>query len=464
MTDIPDLAGVVVRTAHRVNLEDLDLRVLQALKFSVLDLFACCVAGSGTQGSRAVADWAQATGPSDESVIIGTGLRTTPALAALANGASGHALDYDDVSMRMIHPSVSLVPALLGAGELRRVSGRDFMQAYLAGFEVQARICREINPEHYDRGWHSTGTVGPIGTAVAACRLYGMDEERSRWALGIAASSSGSIRKNFGSMVKPLHAGQAAFHGLQAAELAARGFTGDRSVFEGRNGFLQLFSTLDHLPRLREAFGDGAPYEIAESGIALKRFACCGAIHSAQDALLDLLEAESFSPEQVTNIECRVNRSVPNILVHHVTRDGLEGKFSMEYSLSVCLLDRWAGLAQYTPRRASDPALLPIMERVDVVVDDSIPVDMAFFPSVVTVSLDDGRQLRKRVDVPKGYPSRPLSEAEVIAKAQDCCTGVLEDVQFDDLVETVLNLEDCPDVAALGAMLSSSKPRAAVAK
>ena len=127
-----------------------------------------------------------------------------------------------------------------------------------------------------------------LGTAMAACRLYGLDEERTRWALGIAASSSGSIRKNFGSMVKPLHAGQAAFHGLQSADLAARGFTGDRSVFEGKNGFLQLFSTPDRLPRLREAFYEKAPYELVESGIALKRFTCCGAIHSAQDGLLDL--------------------------------------------------------------------------------------------------------------------------------------------------------------------------------
>ena len=131
---------------------------------------------------------------------------------------------------------------------------------------------------------------------MAAGRLYGLDEERSRWALGIAASSSGSIRKNFGSMVKPLHPGQAAFHGLQAADLAARGFTGDRSVLEGKNGFLQLFSNADRLPGLYEAFAEGAPYELVDSGIALKRFACCGAIHSAQDALLDLLETQPFTP------------------------------------------------------------------------------------------------------------------------------------------------------------------------
>jgi 2-methylcitrate dehydratase PrpD len=464
VTETTDLTGLVVRTAHSVTVDDVPPSVLHGLKLAILDLLACCVAGSRTEGSVAVADWAQATGPGTDSVIIGTALRATPPMGALANGAAGHALDYDDVSMRMIHPSVNLVPALLGAGEPRGVSGRDFLQGYLAGFEVQARICREINPEHYDRGWHSTGTVGPLGAAMAVARLYGLDEERSRWALGIAASSAGSIRKNFGSMVKPLHPGQAAYHGLQAADLAARGFTGDRSVLEGKNGFLQLFSNADRLPGLYEAFADGAPFELVESGIALKRFACCGAIHSAQDALLDLLGTHAFSPDQVARIECRVNTSVPNILVHHVTQSGLEGKFSMEYSLAVCLLDRWAGLAQYTADRAADPALLPLMRRVDVVVDDSIPVNMAFFPSIVTVTLDDGRRLTERVDVPVGYPSRPLSQDQVTTKARDCCAGVLEDQQFDDLVDVVTHLEDCPDIGVLGAALSSSRPRVPVAE
>jgi 2-methylcitrate dehydratase PrpD len=299
---------------------------------------------------------------------------------------------------------------------------------------------------------------------MAVARLYGLDEERSRWALGIAASSSGSIRKNFGSMVKPLHPGQAAYHGLQAADLAARGFTGDRSVLEGKNGFLQLFSDADRLPGLYEAFADRAPYELVESGIALKRFACCGAIHSAQDALLDLLQKHTFTPDQVERIECRVNKSVPNILVHHVTQSGLEGKFSMEYSLAVCLLDRWAGLAQYTPERAVDPDLLPIMRSVDVVVDESIPVNMAFFPSIVSVTLKDGRRLTERVDVPVGYPSRPLSQDQVVTKARDCCAGVLEEQQFDDLVDIVTHLQDCPDIAVLGSVLSSSKPRIPVAE
>lgn len=450
MTDDSDLSGLVVKTALGTSIDELPTGTLDSIKLSILDLIACCVAGSRSQGSVAVAGWARDTGGDGPSTIIGTPMRTSPPMAALANGTAGHALDYDDVSMRMIHPSVNLVPALLGAGEPRPASGRELLEAYLAGFEVQARICRELNPDHYDRGWHSTGTIGVLGAAMAVCRLYGLDEEHSRWALGIAAASASTIRKNFGTMVKPLHAGQAAFNGLQAADFAARGFTGDRNILEGRNGFLEMFSTPDRAPALYEAFRNIAPYEVAESGIAIKRFACCGAIHSAQDAMLQLVDSEPFEPEDITRIECRVNKLIPNILVHHITRDGLEGKFSMEYSLAVCLLDGAAGLAQYTSERAADPRLVPIMECTEVVVDETIPVNLAFFPSVLTVELADGRSLHSRVDVPKGYPARPLTHDEVVEKARECCAGALDNTQFESLVDIVTHLEDCADVAALG--------------
>lgn len=459
MSEQPDLAGLVVRTAFAVSVDDLPARTLEMVKLAILDFIACCVAGSRAEGPQAVADWAHETSGRTDSVIIGTMYRASPPLAALANGTAGHALDYDDVSLRMIHPSATLVPVLLAVGEPRRLTGRSFIEGYIAGFEVEARLCRELNPEHYQRGWHSLGTIGVLGAAMAACRLYGLDREQARWALGISASSAAGIRKNFGSMVKPLHAGQAAFHGLQAADLAALGFTGDRSILEGPSGFIDVFSRPETLAGLHRAFAAGAPYELVDSGIALKRFACCGAIHSAQDALMNMLESEAFGPDEVERIECRVNPLVPDILVHHVTQNGLEGKFSMEYSLAVCLFDGSAGLAQYSDERAADPRLVPMMERVEVMVDESIPINLAIFPSVVTVDLRDGRQLSSRVDVPRGYPGQPLAEEEVVEKARDCCADVLDSDQFESLVHLVTNLEACPDVSVLAQSLAPAAKR-----
>jgi 2-methylcitrate dehydratase PrpD len=444
-----------VRTALGCRAEDLGPDGVRTIKLAILDLLGCCVAGADALGSRLVATWAHAaSGARGDAVIIGTELRATPALAALANGASGHALDYDDVSVRMIHPSVTIVPALLAAGAARGATGRSLLDGYLAGFEVEARLCKALNPDHYARGWHTTGSIGTLGAALASCRALDLDEAPSRHALGVAASSAGSIRKNFGSMVKPLHAGQASFHGLQAAELAASGFTADTSVLEGPRGFLDVFSSLDRAAELAEAFEDDAPYELVASGIALKRFACCGAIHSAQDAILELRASAGFAPGDVDRIECRVNPLIPGILVHHVTQDPLEGKFSVEFCLAVCLADGRAGLAQYTAARAADPELLELMRRIDVVVDASIPVDLAYFPSVVTVSLTDGRRLSTRVDVPTGYPEKPLSVDAVVDKARECAAPTLGATRFDELVATVLHLEDLEDVGTLAALLA----------
>jgi 2-methylcitrate dehydratase PrpD len=450
-----DVTEQLVAAALGFSTSDLPATAVWSVKLSVLDLVGCCVAGSNDEGARLVGSWASEASVGD-AVILGTSRRASPAMAALANGTSGHALDFDDVSVRMIHPSSSIVPVLLAAAASHRVSGAALLDGYLSGFEVQARLCRELNPDHYARGWHTTGTIGTLGASVAACAVLGVDVEVARQALGIAASSAAGIRRNFGSMVKSLHAGHAAFHGLQSAELAARGFTADRSVLEGPSGFLGVFSDLERVVDLTAAFAPGAPFELVESGIALKRFACCGAIHSAQDAILELQASHGFGPDDVRRIECRVNPMVPNILVHHVTREGLEGKFSMEYSVAVCLADGRASLPQYADERAKDPSLQDLMRRIDVVVDESIPVNLAYFPTAVTVELADGRTASTRVDIPRGYPERPLTVDEVVEKARTCCTPSIADSQFTELVEMVLHLEELDDVRRLTALLVPS--------
>ena len=450
------VTGSLVRTARAASIDDLPDDAVRTIKLAVLDLLGCCVAGADEEGSRLVASWAsESSGGSGPSVVVGTGLRASPALAAFANGASGHALDFDDVSMRMIHPERDpraraprhrRVPSPVRSCAARRLPRR----LRGGGEALRGAEPRPLRP----RVAHDE-PIGPLGSAMAVSRALGAEALAFRHALGIAASSSGGIRRNFGSMVKPLHAGHAAFHGLEAAALATRGVTADPSVLEGANGFLDVFSSLDRTAALTAAFAEGAPYELVESGIALKRFACCGAIHSAQDAVLELAASTPFTAADVDRIECRVNTLVPNILVHHVTSDGLEGKFSMEYSVAVCLADGRAGLAQYTDERAREAGLRALMERVDVVVDASIPVDLAYFASIVTVSLTDGRTVTRRVDVPEGYPERPLPVEAVVAKAKECCEPTLSTERFDELVETVLDLEHLDDVARLGELVAA---------
>lgn len=408
-------------------------------RHAILDALACIVAGASEHGTEKVRDWVVSAEGRADSAILGTSRRAPSALAALANATAAHALDLDDVAMTMIHPSAVLAPVVFALGERELASGREVLAAYVAGFEVMTRICRAINPEHYARGWHAMQTVGVIGAAAAAARLLGLERQETAHAIAISASSAGGLRANFGSMVKPLHGGQAAFHGVQAAELARRGFTGGSDILEGRNGFLQLFSTPDAAERLRAVFSPGLPLEIEESGVALKRFACCGAIHSALDSLQELRKTDGFELSHIVRIECRVNALTPGILTHSHARTGLEGKFSMEYSAAVMLLTGNAGLEQYSDDQASDPRLRELMRAVDVIVDESLPIDLATFATIVTIELRSGERLVRRKRAPHGYPSDPLTDTERHAKVAECCSrlGAHSTTRLIELVESL---------------------------
>lgn len=459
MTD--DLTDAVVATALGLELDAVPPVSAARGSAAVLDLLACAIAGTTEPGAAGVAGWVADLGGRPDATLWGASTRAPAALAALANGTASHALDYDDVAMTMIHPSAAVVPALLAVGETVGCSGRDLLAAYVAGFEVQTRICRAINPEHYDRGWHTMQTVGVLGATLALSRLLRVDQVVAARALGIAASSAGGIRRNFGTTVKPLHAGHAAMHAVEAVQLARRGVTASEHVLTGPNGFLDVFCRPEAEAELLAAFALGAPLELAESGIAIKRFACCGAIHTALDSVEAMVAEDGLRPDRVERIECRVNPISPNILIHHGARTGLEGKFSVEYSIAVLLLTGRAGLAQYTDELAADLRLRDLMSRVDFVVDESLPVDLAFFATIVTATCTDGTVLRRRVDVQRGYPERPLRPEERFDKVHDCCDPVLGRDRADRLIRAASALATLPHVGELTTLLGPTGRSAA---
>jgi 2-methylcitrate dehydratase PrpD len=210
---------------------------------ALLDTVGVTLAGALEPASRAVQDVIAAEG-GDACTVLGSALRSTAPGAALANGTAAHALDYDDMCfVSLAHPSAPLVPALLAAGELSGASGSAILDAYVMGFEVEARLGRVMNPRHYQRGWHCTSTLGAIGAAAAASRVMGLDAGRTCHALAIAASEASGLKENFGTMVKPLHAGLAARDGVLAALLARSGLTASERALDGPQGFLQVMDS-----------------------------------------------------------------------------------------------------------------------------------------------------------------------------------------------------------------------------
>lgn len=433
-TDIPDAGVARCRTA-------------------IIDGTGCMLAGSAEPAARIVRAFLTDQACTGRASIVGSADRTSPTGAAMANGTSGHALDYDDVNQPMIgHPSVTMLPALFAAGEITNATGADIITAYVVGLDAEARLGRLINPGHFAHGWHPTSTLGPLGAALGAGRLLGLDEHQLRHALGIAASGAGGLRKNFGSMVKPYHAGQAAERGLAAALLAAKGFDADPDILDGPYGFLQTFC--GHAPERLDVesvrFNVNQPLEIMQSGVGLKLHACCGCTHTALDVVFNLAADYGIEAANVECVECSVNLQAYDALAHHHATTGLQGKFCMEYCIAVALLDGATGPRQFDDERARQADVDAFQRRVVMRVDPGIPVRHGIFPSRVAIRLRDGQLLTGYSDKARGTdPTLPLSDAQVDAKFRSCATGTLNARATEDALILLRDFECLPNLDAL---------------
>jgi 2-methylcitrate dehydratase PrpD len=416
---------------------------------AMLDFAACAVAGSVSPETAPVLAFARSQ-PAGEATVIGTSLRTDVITAALVNGAVGHALDYDDFTPFMFHPSVVLVPPLLALGQRDKVSGADAVAAYVAGFEVGARLARVLNPGHYELGWHSTSTIGTIAATVAAARIRGLRPAALRHALGVAASSAGGLRRNFGSTVKPLHAGLAAMHATLAVELAAAGIEADTDALAG---FVDVFTGGAVSPReLADSLLDGPP-ELVTHGIAMKPYACCGALTTAIEAILLLVAEHSIEARDVARIGCVVRPLTRDIARHRVARTPAEGRFSIEYSLAVALLDGTVGIAQYDAARVADPLVQELSGRVEVGTEPL--AGSATSPAVVSITTRAGTTVTARVDTPLGKAERAISTLDLVTKFRHSTANVFSAARQDAVTEFALSLSTVPNVGVLASELAA---------
>ena len=273
----------VARFASAPSTSRLSPELTAAAKRCLLDTVAATLVGASSELADALFGFVRAQGGTGTVPVIGSGMTATPDRAALANGTLGHALDFDDtVSSMPGHPGAVVVSALLSAIEGRVVRGEQFMAAMIVGYEVATKLGRAIGMGHYNRGWHTTGTIGIFGATAAVAHLLELDVERTSHAIGIAASMSSGLRVNFGTMSKPMHSGWAASSGLTAAQLAASGFTSSADALDS------YFSTYGDGASDLTRLSLGSPYTMLEPGIGLKKYACCFAMHRAIDALEQL--------------------------------------------------------------------------------------------------------------------------------------------------------------------------------
>ena len=394
-------------------------------------------------------------------VVFGTDRTAGATNAALANGTAAHALDFDDMCfVSLAHPSAPLVTAAWAAAEVANATGRDLLDAYVVGFEIEGRLGRAMNPRHYRRGWHCTSTLGTVGSAAACARLFGLDESRTAHALAIAASSASGLKENFGTMVKPLHAGLAARSAVLAAELARAGMTASAAAIDGPQGFLSAFDS--ESPTLDDVAGDlGSRWEILDTGITVKLYPSCAATHPILDALIDLQAREHFDASQVDAIDVGVDPVTPTVLIYDRPVSGLEGKFSLPFCAAAALVYGAVGIETFDDAQMRDPRIASLQSRVTMRVDETLggsapPLTQAR----VTVTMKDGRVVTAHANGARGYPERPPTEDQLKTKFKSCAARVMSSVQAHEAWTALRSIErvKVADVSAALAHVRASTP------
>lgn len=453
------VTAAVVAFIQQSRFDRMPANAIAEAKRCLVDGFGVILAGATVRGSAIVRDYVKATSAQGASTVLGPDrMSAAAAHAALANGASGHAMDYDDTQLSttpdrvfglLTHPTVPVLSASLAVAERLGVSGRAFLEAFLTGFEVECRIAEAINPKHYVRGFHSTGTIGVFGATASAAKLMTLTGAQTAHALGIAASLSAGLRVNFGSMTKPLHAGRAAENGVTAAELASRGFTAGDDGLDGEWGFFQVTGGGADLARIVPALG--RPFSIVTPGVSFKPYPCGSLGHPTMDAMLKLVTDHDVKPEQIARMRVRAGSNILNPLRYATAKTELEAKFCLPFMMSSIALRRRAGIREFTDEFVSSAPVQAMMARVETIFDRDIEArGFDKMRSVVEVDLVDGRKLTQASDERyRGGPERPFTRADLHEKFTDCASLVLPADRIQRALDVIESLERIGDVREL---------------
>ena len=472
MTEQTTASGAVVEFISRARLAEFPSDAIAIAKRCIIDGLGVLLAGSTQDAGRILSEHVQGSDPRTDATVFGPKpFKTGAAAAALVNGTSGHALDWDDTQLAtsadrifglLTHPTIPPLVAALAVGEPRRISGAQFLEAFLTGFEVECKIAEAIHPNHYKKGFHSSGTVGTFGAAVATGKLLGLNATQTAHMLAIAASSASGIRVSFGSMTKPLHVGRAAQNGVTAAELAARGFTGGKDALDPPWGFFQTFSHGEGYDPARIIGVLGNPHTIVSPGVSIKPYPCGVLGHPTMDAMRRLVLKHDVQPDTIKAIRVRAGSNILNPLRYPIATNELEAKFCPAFMVSAIALRRKAGIHEFNDEFVQSAPVQALMRKVERVLDPEIEAKgWEKIRSTVEVDLLDGRKLVEHADERyRGGPDLPFTREELYEKWSDCASLVLPQAAIDEVFELVDGLESLGEITTLVRALSASARQA----
>src|SRR6202171_2210124 len=450
------VAGFIVGTQAR----DIPKEVAHLGKRSVLDGLGLALAGAASQTGGITRRYLAALGFVAEggSTVIGSDMNVPARFAAFANGISIHADDFDDTQLAvakdrvyglLTHPTAPVLPPALALAERDLRSGADLLLAYHVGVEVECKVAEAIMPRHYQTGFHSTATCGSIGAAAVAAKLIGLDRDATRRALSIGATQAGGLRENFGTMTKPFHAGRAAENGVVAAEIAALGFTASPNGLEADRGFFRAAGGGYSPEMIAGKLGD--PWTFHFPGVSIKPHPSGSLTHPGMAVMMELILMHDIRPERVKRVAVGTNHNMPNALIHHKPKNELQAKFSMEFCMAILLLERKAGLEQFTDEVVNRPDVQALLRRVDFGVHpDAEAAGFDKMTTIIEVELDDGTVVKGAADFGKGSPANPMSDNELKEKFRQCAAwGGLDAEQARTVIDLAWRIETLEDVGEL---------------
>jgi len=437
--------------------ENIPAEVFGRAKRHIVDALGVALASSQGSIATILGEVIEGSAEGESSLWSGRG-KSKPADAAWVNGTLTHALDFDDggVALTPMHPSAPVLPAVLALAEARNLSGMDALCAYIVGVEVECKLASLASLEHYRRGWHSTAIIGTLGATSGSANLLRLGSDKISHALGIASSMAGGVQANFGSMTKPLHAGQAARNGVVAALLAARGFTANPAALEAEKGLSELFGFGDAITGLRLKDALGQPFHFLSPGVSLKRFPTCTATHLCLEALLALRSSNRLAPEKIEKVECGLHQLDYGVLLRpQEIRTAEQARFSLEYAVSAAILDGEISLRHFQEEVIAREETRNLMKKVVI----RIPPDLQTLESKrkrygeVRIYLSDGGVLTHRATQIRGHPPLFLTDEEIEKKFFGCTDMIIGRPRAQELLNTLRRIETVPTVREIVSLL-----------
>lgn len=440
--------------------EAIPQEVRQRIKLLMLDSLGCALYGSHLEWCRILQTTLTSVDKTRDCTVWGTDLKLSAPHAALVNGTEVQGFELDDVHRAgVLHVGAVVLPALISIAETRgHLTGKDFLTAAVAGYEIGPRVGLCMGPEHIGQGWHSGATLGVFSAAAGASRGLGLSEDKTVHALGIAGTqSSGLMAAQYGAMVKRMHAGRASQSGLYGALFAEGGLTGIINVLESEyGGFCTTFSrSTDRFNLAELTAGFGTTWQTM--GVALKFYSCVGSNHSTLDAIREMQGQKPFGPDDIDRIKVYGSQVTMDHVGWKYEPQGLtSAQLNLPFCVATYLLEGDCFVEQFTDDIVADPARMKLAEKVEVYHDAEITSKGAKFRHKVHVEvvLKSGETLRSTKEYGRGSEHSFASEADVVEKFEKLASHALTKPQVEQLRDAMLNLEQLPNASQLAGLLA----------